>query len=104
MFPSHPHNANASAPLKMRFSKKKKDEVLFPDTRVMLTSCVHANLPHLKPLMFDVFCSFLLILLFGHAGPLLLCVGFSVIAGSEDYSLVTVFELLIVAFLAVSWA
>ena len=85
MFPSHPHNANASTPLKMRFSKKKKDEVLFPDTRVMLTSCVHANLPRLKPLMFDVFFSFLL-LLFGYAGPLLLCVGFSVIAGSEDYS------------------
>ena len=55
MFPSHPHNANASTPLKMRFSKKRKDEVLFPDTRVMLTSCVHANLPRLKPLMFDVF-------------------------------------------------
>ena len=52
----------------------------------MLTSCVHANLPHLKPVMFDVFCSFLLILLFGHAGPLLLCVGFSAVAGSEDYS------------------
>ena len=59
----------------------------------MLTSCVHANLPHLKPVMFDVFCSFLLILLFGHAGPLLLCVGFSAVAGSEDYSLVAVCEL-----------